>query len=106
MNTPDNTPDDQGLRTAMRRSLAESPAQGLDGLQAKALAQWRQHAQDTAAVALGTSAGWRPLPRVWFLGAAALVAIALLMQPVTFSDPAQDDLLQPDLLSLISLGEL
>ena len=106
MNTPDNTPNDQALRTAMQRSLAQSPSQGLDGLQAKALAQWREQAHHTPAMALGTSAAWRMHPRAWLAGAAALVAVALLLQPLTAPDPALDELLQPDLLSLISLGEL
>lgn len=106
MNTPDNTPGDQALRTAMQRSLARSPAQGLDGLQANALAQWRQRTQDMPALALGTTAGWRSPSRAWLLGAAALVAVALLLQPATAPDPALEELMQPDLLSLISLGEL
>ncbi len=105
MNTPDDTPGDQALRTAMQRSLAQSSTQGLDGLQAKALAQWREHTHHTP-IALGTSAAWRMHPRAWLAGAAALVAVALLLQPITAPDPALDELLQPDLLSLISLGEL
>lgn len=106
MNTPDNTPNDQALRTAMQRSLAQSPSQGLDGLQARALAQWGEHGRHPPALTLGTSAAWRMHPRAWLAGAAALVAVALLLQPVTAPDPALDELLQPDLLSLISLGEL
>lgn len=106
MNTPDNTPNDQALRSAMQRSLARSSPQGLDALQARALAQWREHAQHPPALALGTSAAWRMHPRAWLAGAAALVAVALLLQPLTAPDPALDELLQPDLLSLISLGEL
>ena len=106
MNTPDNTPKDQALRAAMQRSLAQSPSQGLDGLQARALAQWGEHAHHPPALTLGTSGAWRMHPRAWLAGAAALVAVALLLQPVTAPDPALDELLQPDLLSLISLGEL
>ncbi|WP_300653400.1 hypothetical protein [Hydrogenophaga sp.] len=108
MKTPDETPDtaaDLALRTAMRRSLADSPAQGLDDLQAKAMAQWRQHAQVDPVVALGSSAGWHALPRTWALAALALAAAALLLLN-TAPDPAMDELMQPDVLSLISLGEL
>lgn len=108
MKTPDDCPDtatDQALRTTMRRSLARSPAQGLDDLQAKAIAQWRQHAQVEPVTALGTSAGWHALPRAWALAALAFAAAALLMMN-TAPDPAMDELMQPDVLSLISLGEL
>lgn len=107
MKTPDETPDtaaDLALRRAMRRSLADSPAQGLDDLQAKAMAQWRQHAQVEPVVALGSSAGWHALPRTWALAALALAAAALLLN--TAPDPAMEELMQPDVLSLISLGEL
>ena len=108
MKTPDETPDtaaDLALRTAMRRSLADSPAQGLDDLQAKVIAQWRQRVQVEPVTALGTSAGWHALPRAWGLAALALAAAALLLMN-TAPDPAMDELMQPDVLSLISLGEL
>lgn len=109
MNTPDDnqhTPADHALRTAMRRSLARSSAQGLEDLQAKALAQWRQNTLEPQVLALGTSVGWRAPPRAWALAALVLAAAALLLQMTTAPDPTLDELLQPDVLSLISLGEL
>jgi hypothetical protein len=108
MKTPDDSPNsaaDQALRTAMRRSLTRSPAQGLDELQSKAMMQWRQHVHVEPVLTLGTSAGWHELPRTWALAALALAAAALLMMN-TAPDPALDELMQPDVLSLISLGEL
>jgi hypothetical protein len=108
MKTTNDTPDtatDHGLRTAMQESLARSPARGLDDLHAKAIAQWRQHAHGAPVVTLGTSAGWQAHPRAWTLAALALAAAAMLLMN-NAPDPALDELLQPDVLSLISLGEL
>jgi hypothetical protein len=108
LKTPDDSPDtaaDHALRSSMRRSLAQSPAHGLDDLQAKAIAQWRLHARVEPVVALGSSAGWQAPPRAWARAALALAAAALLLMN-TAPDPAMDELMQPDLLSLISLGEL
>jgi hypothetical protein len=108
MNMPDPAPDtaaDQALRASMQRSLARSPAHGLDNLRTQVVAQWRQRAPGEAVVTLGTTAGWQPPPRAWVLAALAVAAAALLLMN-TASDPSVDELMQPDVLSLISLGEL
>lgn len=112
MDTPGNTPDasdatdEKALRAAMQAPLTRSPAQGLDGLQAKALDPWRRQVGGEQAVALGATAGWRTHPKAWTLDVLALVATAFLLPMGTTPDPALDELLQPDVLSLISPGEL
>lgn len=109
MNTPDEIPDtssDEALRAAMQEALTRSTTQGLDGLQARTLEQWRLHTPDKPAVALGATAGWRAHPMAWSLTGLALVAAVLLLPMANAPDPALDELLQPDVLSLISLGEL
>jgi hypothetical protein len=109
MNPSDHIPhatDDHSLRAAMQRSLASSPAQGLEGLQARTLEQWREQTRGEPVIALGATAGWRAHPMAWTLTALALVAAVLLLQMANTPDPALDELLQPDVLSLISLGEL
>ena len=72
---------------------------------AKAFSQTKQSKSVDPVVALGSSAGWHALPRTWALAALALAAAALLLLN-TAPDPAMDELMQPDVLSLISLGEL
>ncbi|QIM52996.1 hypothetical protein [Hydrogenophaga crocea] len=109
MNTPGA--DDAALRRALREGLAHNAATDSAALQARVLAQWRQrHAQALGAHQAVTAGG--PLPRggahrprlALLAGALLLVALAL-----TWShrpDPTIDELLQPDVLSQIGLGEL
>ena len=104
--------EDLRLKEQMRHALARSPASGTEALQDRALAQWRLRASGQP-VAHGGAIGvlpdsWRPHARVWLataLLACGLLALALLRPWVT-ADPALEELMQPDLLSLIAIGEL
>ncbi|MBL0945033.1 MAG: hypothetical protein IBJ04_11950 [Hydrogenophaga sp.] len=110
MNTP--VADDAALRRALREGLAHNAATDSAALQARVLAQWRQrHAQALGAHQAVTAGG--PLPRggahrprlAWVAGA-LLVAVALALTWSHRPDPTIDELLQPDVLSQIGLGEL
>ena len=113
MNTPApnrRSHDDQPLRQRLREGLAQAPAEGLEALESRAIEQWRQR---TAAqvhhrgpLAL-LQASWHQHPA---LVSGALLALALaallLLKPWAQPDPALDELLQPDVLSLMAAGEL
>lgn len=103
---------DQKLRQQMLDALTRAPAIGTEALQERALAQWRLRASGGSMSHDGTIGAlqnhWRHHPGAWF--AAALLVSGLLMltllRPWTSSDPALEELMQPDLLSLIAIGEL
>ncbi|MCU0925630.1 MAG: hypothetical protein MUF44_06200 [Hydrogenophaga sp.] len=102
--------DDAELRQRLRESLAPSSSEDLQALEARALEQWRQrtaaqaHQQGPLAV---VQAHWRLHPALWSGGLLALCLAALLLtKPWAVPDPALDELLQPDVLSLIAAGEL
>lgn len=113
MNTPDRpitSPDDAELRQQLRESLAPSSSEDLPALEARALEQWRQrtagraHHRGPLAV---MQAHWRLHPALWSGSLLALCLAALLLtKPWAVPDPALDELLQPDVLSLIAAGEL
>lgn len=108
MKTSEDTVDtgsDDALRASMQRALASTTSPGLEGLQARAMAEWRAHMRADPSLSLGATAGWRAHPRRWGLAVLALAVAGLLLLKAA-PDPAQDELLQPDVLSLISLGEL
>lgn len=111
---PSTTPasaDDQRLRQSLRDALARSPADGLEALESRTLEQWRlrsaagQHRHTGPLAAL--QAGWRHHPALWsgMLLALGLAAL-LLLKPWAQPDPGIDELMQPDVLSLIAIGEL
>ena len=100
---------DERLRHRLRAALARAPADGLQDLEARALAQWRrrnpapQHPGPLAAL----QAGWRHHPVLWKGALLALgVAGVLLAKPLLQPDPGIDELMQPAVLSLMSMGEL
>lgn len=104
--------EDQNLKEQMRRALARSPASGTEALQDRALAQWRLRASGQPVAHGGVinvlPGSWRAHAKVWLataLLASGLLVLALLRPWVT-PDPALDELMQPDLLSLIAIGEL
>lgn len=113
MNTPAHTrpsPDDQPLRQRLREGLAQAPAKGLEALESRAIEQWRQrtaaqvHHRGPLAV---LQAGWHQHPALVSGALLALVLAALLLlKPWAQPDPALDELLQPDVLSLMAAGEL
>lgn len=114
----DGSPDvaaDLRLQQALRELPAPVPAQRLAALQARVLADWQAgHGEAAAAAAaeprvpgrrLVLAAGGR---RRWLLGSGMVLgglALGLglwLRQP----DPALEELLQPDVLSQMAIGEM
>lgn len=100
---------DQSLRQQLQSSLRDARAGDTQALQARVLTQWRQ-ARPHQLVPAGAGpaatlrAAWRQHPLLW-TGAVLLLALGLwLLRPA--QDPALDELMQPDVLSLISMGEL
>jgi hypothetical protein len=101
---------DEALRERLKQTLAQGPDDGTDALQARVLAQW--HRSRPAAVVVASSGGplaslqaaWRHHPVLW-TGALLALAMALwVLRPA--QDPALEELMQPDVLMLISAGEL
>lgn len=104
-----DTERDLALRQQLKGSLNNAQPADTQALEARVLAQWRQ-AQPHQLVTVGAGpvatlrAAWRQHPLRW-TGAVLLLAMGLwLLRPV--QDPALDELMQPDVLSLISAGEL
>ena len=101
---------DEALRQSLQRALVHSDSGGLQTLQDRIVAQWAQRGAVRAMVATGP---WGRLPLAWVdrrmqLGAAALVVVmAVGLQLVrTQAEPNVDDILEPDVLALIAMGEL
>lgn len=100
---------DEALRERLRRSLTQDSDDRGDALQARVLAQWRQTRPPSVVVTshgplASLQAAWRHHPVLW---TGALVALALafwILRPA--QDPSLDELMQPDVLTLISNGEL
>jgi len=124
MSRPDDRtgPDDADLRQQLRQ-LRAPPSDSL-ALQQRVLAQWR--AQPDAAAAFngagtpdssgtlawrggpghGGAAGWRRLGRRGWTTVALLALLTALSAWWARPDPALSELLQPDVLSQMGLGEL
>ena len=107
---------DSNLRQRMQDALAqpcarEQPSvQQQDALQFRVMAQWRQHAafattvNGPPAASLRRALTKRPLQ----MGLASLALVAVVGLPTAWlrGDPALEELMEPDVLSLITLGEL
>lgn len=116
MKSPTNREDavhgtpDAALRQSLQHSLAQSDNSDLQTLQDRIVAQWAQRGAVSAMVAIGP---WGRLQLAWAdrrmqLGAAALVVVmAVGLQLVrTQAEPNMDDILEPDVLALMAMGEL
>ena len=91
------------------QALEQAPDEGQQALQARLLQQWRE--QQTAPAPQGPlaalQAGWRQHPLLCKSALLALtVAGLLLVKPWVRPDAGMDELLQPDVLSLMTMGEL
>ena len=114
MNGTPQPPDahDERLRRGLRDALNRSaPADVPPELPTTVLQQWRQHHQShDGARALGPMAalqlGWRRHPAVAGGALVALGLAAVLWFQSMQSPPGTDELLQLDVLSLMSMGEL
>ena len=100
---------DQALRQQLKSGLNSARPDDTQALQARVLTQWRQgRSHPLVTVGAGPAAtlraAWRQHPLRW-TGAVLLLELGLwLLRPA--QDPALDELMQPDVLSLISMGEL
>ena len=103
-------PSDVQLRQTLQESLAQSPADGLHDLQARVMAQWALRTATADPVAGGTGGilhwGLHSV-RVQVVLLALLMVAVLGWQAVhNRADTSLDDLLEPDVLALMALGEL
>ena len=99
---------DDALRATMRAALSSGSDADLAPLQSRVLAQWRMR---TATASLATPlgggvAGLRQHPRLLALAALALAVALAGSVYLKRGDPALDELIEPDVLSLIMIGEL
>lgn len=108
----DAPPDraDSSLRAAMRAGLPESAAGDLEALQARIIAQWQMRAAFSAGNGPPASSvlSLRSLNRrlVMLLATVAVLAAVTTAALWRGTDPALEELLEPDVLSLISLGQM
>lgn len=92
---------DDRLRRALREAL---PREDGEALQARVLAQWRQRHPDAATPVGVGLLGQHPTR---WLGAAALASSLLVLAWCSVRpDPVMEELMQLDVLSQISLGEM
>ncbi|MDO8284635.1 MAG: hypothetical protein Q7T69_06500 [Rhodoferax sp.] len=101
---------DAQLRQALRASLGQSPADGLNDLQARVMAQWTLRTATAEPVAGGTGGvlqlGLYSVRVQAVLLALVLVAVLGWQSLRNHADTSPDDLLEPDVLALMALGEL
>jgi hypothetical protein len=104
---------DLHLHRALKALPADVSEEDLDALASTVLRQWRERqVQGTATVATGGGAAAVLAPRSrrrrWWLGTAslALAAVAATTFYVTRTDPALEELMQPDVLSQMAIGEM
>ena len=109
---PDDPTASEALRQALRAGLQQAPAADSEALQARVLAQWRQrhaHLQTEAEPVVAGGPGHLHLPRKawgWGMLGMAVISAALAYGLAYRTDSALEELLQPDVLSQIGLGEL
>lgn len=105
-------PSDTDLQRALQHSLHQgSPAQGAtQALEERVMAQWAQrHAgqlalQATTAGGPSLGAHGQRLRRARWAAGALAVAVLLAAAWLNRPDPALEELMQPDVLQLITLG--
>ena len=101
---------DAQLRKTLQDALAQSPGDGLNDLQARVMAQWTLRTATKEPVVAGTGGilqlGLHSL-RVQVVLLTLVLAAVLGWQSLrNHSDNSLDDLLEPDVLALMALGEL
>ena len=107
--TPAHGADAQ-LRQTLQESLAQSPVDGLNDLQARVMAQWtlRTAAMDPVMGGAGGTLqlGLHSVRVQVVLLALVMVAVLGWQSLRSHADTSVDDLLEPDVLALMALGEL
>lgn len=102
--------ESDALRESLRASLAQHPADESAALQRRVLAQWQQrHARWGAQTALaGVGSVGQAGQRTWVWAALGLLvlAAALALGLSLRQDALMDELMEPDVLSQMGLGEL
>jgi len=95
---------------AMPPLLAKADADAADALNARVMAQWHErHATGAATVGQrGPTLAARLWQRRVWVGSAGLLAVAAVATAVlvTRPDPSIEDLMQPDVLSQMAIGEM
>ena len=101
---------DAQLRQSLRDALVQSPAEGLHDLQARVMAQWTLRTATSQPVAGGTGGvlqlGLHSVRVQAVLLALVMVAVLGWQSLRNHADTSFDDLLEPDVLALMALGEL
>ena len=101
---------DAALRERLRASLSETPGTELQALEERVMAQWQLRGGAAGPVPQGRGGvlalGERARALLVGVTILAMVAALGLQQMQKNSRAAIDDLAEPDVLSLISLGEL
>ena len=104
--------DDPSLKRALQALPAAAAGAELDALGQRVLYDWhaRQASGDAvqAATAPGATLGARLWQRRVWVGSAGLAAVAVVATAVlvTRPDPVLDELMQPDVLSEMAIGEM
>ena len=98
------------LRKTLRDALAQTPGDGLNDLQARVMAQWTLRTVTAEPVAGGVGGvlqlGLQSLRVQAVLLALVMVAVLGWQALHNRADTSMDDLLEPDVLALMALGEL
>ncbi len=112
--TPDATDgsgrvDDLALRQQLRALPPSTPASDIEALNRRVLEQWRESHGPTKqrpGRSPVQAAGWGRRP--WLVASTGLVVGLALVVGLWLqrSDPAMDDLLRPDVLSQMAVGEM
>jgi hypothetical protein len=101
---------DAAMRRALQQTLSQAHSPDVEALQDRVVTQWAQRGTNTSLVAAG------PLGRLqmaWADRRMQLVAVTLVVVMVAglqvvrlHTEPNIDDLLEPDVLALMAMGEL
>lgn len=107
----DSAKHDARLRHALHRSLHDTPAADHRALQDRVMTQWQQRHAGAAPALAGAHGGNLPGGRAgrlgwWLLAGGLVLAAVLALGWAQRMDPALEELMQPDVLSQIGLGEL
>lgn len=101
---------DEELRQALNATLQQSDPDALEPLQSRVLAQWQLRSAGAQRAGAGPVAALRLgiANHRFGVGAAALLLVAAIATTAYMkrTDPALEELLEPDLLTLITVGEL